>query len=76
MGRYFLVAYKGKLKGYTTKPAISMFIPQIRSGKEKMIPVSVVEEERIIYVSKENYKMYEKWLTTPDGIELRKTTFN
>lgn len=76
MGRYFLVAYKGKLKGYTTKPAISMFIPQIRSGKEKMIPVSVVEEERIIYVSKENYKMYEKWLTTPDRIELRKTTFN
>lgn len=76
MGRYFLVPYKGKLKNYTAKPAISMFIPQIRSGKKKMIPVSVVEEECIIYVSKENYKMYEKWLTSPDGIELRKTTFN
>ncbi len=76
MGRYFLVPYKGKLKSYTTKPAISMFIPQIRSGKKKMIPVSVVEEDRIIYVSKENYRMYEKWLTSPNGIELRKTTFN
>lgn len=75
-GKYFLVPYKGKLKSYTTKPAISMFIPQIRSGKEKRIPVSVVEEERIIYISKENYKMYEKWLTSPTGIELRKTTFN
>ena len=76
MGRYFLVPYKGKLKSYTTKPAISMFIPQIRSGKKKMIPVSVVEEDRIIYVSKENYRMYEKWLTSPNRIELRKTTFN
>ena len=76
MGRYFLVPYKGKLKSYTTKPAISMFIPQIRSGKKKMIPVSMVEEDRIIYVSKENYRMYEKWLTSPNGIELRKTTFN
>lgn len=75
MGRYFLVPYKGKLKSYTAKPVISMFIPQMRSGKEKLIPVSVVEEDQTIYISKENYKMYEKGLTAPKGIELRKTFF-
>ncbi len=52
-----------------------MFIPQMRSGKEKLVPVSVVEEERTIYISKENYKMYEKGLTAPEGIELRKVFF-
>lgn len=74
-GRYSIVPYKGKLKNYTLKPVVSMFIPQMRSGKEKLVPVSVVEEDQTIYISKENYKMYEKGLTAPEGIELRKTFF-
>ena len=40
-----------------------------------MVPVSVFEEDRIIYISKENYKAFEKGLTVPEGIELRKTVF-
>lgn len=71
-GLYYLIPYKGKLRNCTIKPVVSMFIPQIRSGKEKLIPVSVVEEDQIIYISKENYKRYEKGLISPDGIELRK----
>lgn len=74
-GQYYLVPYKGKLKNYTIKPVVSMFIPQIRSGKEKLVPVSVVEEDQTIYISKDNYKMYEKGLTAPEGIELRETFF-
>lgn len=52
-----------------------MFIPQMRSGKEKLIPVSIVEEEQTIYISKENYMIYQKGLTASEGIELRKTFF-
>ena len=70
-GRYSLVPYNGKMKNCTIKPVVSMFIPQMRHGKERMIPVSVVEEDRIIYISKENYKMYRKGLTAPEGVELR-----
>ena len=70
-GRYSLVPYNGKIKNCTIKPVVSMFIPQMRHGKERMIPVSVVEEDRIIYISKENYKMYRKGLTAPEGVELR-----
>lgn len=34
-GRYFIVPYEGKLKNFTTKLTTSMFILQMRSGKEK-----------------------------------------
>lgn len=74
-GWYFIVPYKGKLKKITLKPVVSMFIPQMRSGKEKLIPVSVVEEDKTIYISKENYMTYKKGLTASEGIELRKTFF-
>ena len=52
-----------------------MFIPHMRSGKEKLIPVSVVNEDLIIYISKENYMKYKKELTASEGIELRKNIF-
>ena len=50
-----------------------MFIPQMRNGQEKMVTVSVVEEDRIIYISKDMFKLYEKGLSEPEGIELRRT---
>lgn len=59
-GKYYLIPYKGKLKNYTQKEAVNMFIPQTRSGKEKLVPVSVIEEDHLIYIPKENYKAYEK----------------
>lgn len=74
-GRYAAVPYNGTLKRYTAKPVVGMFIPQMRSGKEKLVPVSVVMEDRIIYISKGDYKLYKKGLTSPEGIELRETFF-
>jgi hypothetical protein len=52
-----------------------MFVPQIRNGQEKMVSVSVVEEDRIIYMAKDMFKLYEKGLSEPEGIELRRTFF-
>lgn len=75
-GQYFLVPYSGKLKNREKRTLISMFIPQIRANKEKLVPVSVVEGEHIIYISKENYKTYGKGLLNPNGIQLRKTYFS
>ena len=72
-GWCYLVPYTGKLKTHTIKPAVGMFIPQIRNGQEKMVSVSVVEEDRIIYISKDMFKLYEKGLSEPEGIELRRT---
>jgi hypothetical protein len=50
-----------------------MYIPQRRNGQEKMVSVSVVEEERIIYISNNMFKLYEQGLSEPEGIELRRT---
>ncbi len=75
-GRYYLVPYKGKLKTFTIKPVVGMFILQIRSGKEKLVSVSVDEDNHIIYITRESFKYYEKGLIAPEGFELRRTYFN
>ena len=31
-----------------------MFIPQMRAGKEKLVPVSVFGDDHIIYITREN----------------------
>lgn len=69
-GVYYLVPYKGKLRNYTTKKAISMFMPQMRSGKLMKVPVSVVEEDRIVFITKELFKMHEKALKLASEVEL------
>lgn len=71
----YLVPYDGKLKTYTVKKTVGMFIPQIRNGQEKMVSVSVVEEDRIIYISSDMFKLYEQGLSEPEGIKLKKTFF-
>ena len=74
-GQYSLVPYNGKLKKYNTKPFVPMFIPLMRSGeRRKLIPVFVVEEDRIIYISRENFKMYKKGLTASSRIELQEVS--
>ena len=50
-----------------------MFIPLLRNGQEKMVSVSVVEEDRIIYISSDMFKLYEQGLSEPDGIRLKKS---
>jgi hypothetical protein len=72
-GWCYLVPYSGKLKTHTIKKTVGMFVPQMRNGQEKMVSVSVVEEDRIIYIAKDMLKLYEKGLSEPEGIELRRT---
>lgn len=74
-GWCYLVPYEGKLKTYTIKKTMGMFIPQMRNGQEKMVSVSVVEEDRIIYISNDMFKLYEQGLSEPEGIKLKKTIF-
>ena len=50
-----------------------MFIPLMRNGQEKMVSVSVVEEDRIIYISSDMFKLYEQGLSEPEGIRLKKS---
>ena len=69
-GSYYLVPYNGKLRNYTTKKAIAMYIPQIRAGRETKLPVSVVEEDHIVFITKELYKMHEKGLNSAPTLEL------
>lgn len=73
--RIRFVPYEGKLKSHTVKKVIGMFIPQNRNGQEKMVSVSVVKEDRIIYISKDMFKIYEQSLSEPDGIQLKRTFF-
>ena len=74
-GWCYLVPYEGKLKKHTVKHVTAMFIPQVRNGQEKMVSVSVVEEDRIIYISRDIFKLYEQGLSDPDGIEIRRNFF-
>ena len=71
-GWCYLVPFDGKLKYYTVKTTVSMYIPQIRNGQEKKVSVSVVEEDRIIYISSDMFKLYEQGLSEPEGIRLHK----
>ena len=74
-GWCYLVPYEGKLKTHTIKKTEGMFIPLMRNGQEKMVSVSVVPEDRIIYISKDMLKLYEQALSEPGGIEIRKGFF-
>ena len=72
----YLVPYEGKLKTHTLKNVTVMFIPQNRKGQEKMISVSVAEEDNITYISKGMFKIYEQGLSEPEGIVLRQSFFD
>ena len=72
-GWCYLVPYTGKLKTHTIEKTAVMFVPQMRNGQEKMVSVSVVEKDRIIYIAKDMFNLYEKGLSEPEGIELRRT---
>ena len=72
-GWCYLVPYEGKLKSHVIKDMECMFIPLMRNGQEKMVSVSVIEEDRAIYISMDMFILYEQALSEPEGIELRKT---
>ncbi|MBR5041092.1 MAG: AAA family ATPase [Clostridiales bacterium] len=72
-GWCYLVPYNGKLKHYAVIEKEAMFIPILRNGQVKMVTVSVVRNDRIIYITDENFRKYEKELSVLEGIELRLT---
>lgn len=69
-GKYYLVPYNGKLKKFTDKKTIPQFIPQIWFGNEKLVAVSVILEDHIIFIEKNTFKMYQKGLCASDSVEL------
>lgn len=74
-GQYRLVLYTGKLKDVTTKKAIQMFIPLFKKGKERLLPVSLIDDERTIYVTKANFLSFSDSFD-PHNVEIRKTYTN
>lgn len=74
-GWYYLVPYDGKLSDYSAKKTVRMYSPQIRNGQVKMVSVSVIEKDRIIYIPSNIYEIYEQGLSDPDGIELKRAPY-
>lgn len=71
-GQYRLILYTGKLKDVTTKKAIQMFIPVFKKGKERLLSVSLVDEDKTIYVPKANFISFSDSFD-PNNLELRET---
>ena len=69
-GEFRLISYDGKLNNHTSSTAVQMFIPFIRDGKERLLPVSLVDDEKAIYVPKTNYKVFVRSID-PKNVELR-----
>lgn len=69
-GWFYLVPYTGSVKNYTNKQTETLYVLLMRKGQERKIGVSVVTEDRIIYIREELYELYEQGLSNPDGIEL------
>ena len=47
-------------------------MPQMRNGQEKKVNVSVIEKDRIIYMSKDMFKLYEKGLSEQRVLNLER----
>ena len=72
-GVCYLIPYVGKLTSYTTKKTTGMFIPQMKNGQEKMLSVSVVKDEHLIYMPSYMFTIYEERFYSLEGIELRRS---
>lgn len=71
-GEFRLISYDGKLNEHTSNPAVQMYIPFIVKGKEKLLPVSLVDDEKAIYIPKMNFEVFVDSID-PQNVELRKT---
>ena len=74
-GEFRLISYEGKLNNHTSNPAVQMFIPFFVKNKEKLLPVSLVDDEKAIYVPKMNFEVFVNSIN-PQNVELRKTYSN
>ncbi len=71
-GWFYLAPYEGKIRAYTDNKLVTMYVLLKREGIQKKIGVSVDIEDRIIYISKDMFKLYEQGLSEFEGIELIK----
>ena len=70
-GSFYMVPYKGKLKEYTRKKATLMYIPLVRFEKERLVPITVVVEDRILYIAHDSFIQYKKELVNSNIITVR-----
>ena len=73
-GWFYLVPYTGKLKHHTDKTTEPMFIPVMKNGRVITIPVSVVKDDRVIYIYEPMFKANEVELGKTKGIRIRTTS--
>lgn len=73
-GKYYLVPYSGKLKNYVRgEKRELLFLPQHKKTKEILVPVSLSDENRLIYIKDTNFNAYKEGLSGKYVLELRKT---
>ncbi len=70
-GDYNLITYPNRLKDSTSNHAEQVYIPVIKKGKEKLIPVGLIDDERALYLKYDQYLMFSDFLDY-QNIELRK----
>ncbi len=70
-GDYNLITYPNRLKDYTSNHAEQVYIPVMKKGKEKFIPVGLIDEEKALYLKYDQYLMFSDCLEF-QNIELRK----
>lgn len=68
-GIYPLIVYNGKLSEITSMKMESVFIPVMKSSKQKLLPVSFCLKEQKIYVSSITFNAYESELTSDKILE-------
>ena len=69
-GWFYLVPYDGSVKDYTDKQTETMHLLVMRKGRQKKVPVSVVNEDRVIYIREELFTLYEKEFGNSTGVEI------
>ncbi|MCR5834350.1 MAG: AAA family ATPase [Selenomonadaceae bacterium] len=70
-GWFYLVPYEDKLISHAHKGTARMYTPLVKNGKTKNVTVSVVKEDRIIYIAKYLFDLYEQELSEPEGIKIK-----
>ncbi|WP_303818979.1 ATP-binding protein [Ruminococcus flavefaciens] len=70
-GDYNLITYPNRLKDYTSNHAEQVYIPVMKKGKEKLIPVGLIDEEKALYLKYDQYLMFSDCFEY-QKIELRK----
>ena len=71
-GDYKLVVYNGKLKRYTALKPEQRFISIVHHGRNKLIAVSLIEQEKSLYVAKQIYRTYSVVIQKMQSLPMQK----